>query len=281
MYRQAFEQVCDKYIYENVNKMSLDSLCRHILLTGQQATEKRRLQREVKAEINKWREQIKAATEDLDLAKNHLDEKDKILSETVLQFQLLKKHEDSAEKQKAELLNQQCNLIETLEKIRQKTSEEKEKFFKEITDFNNKYNLLSNREAVVESRAKSEILRLEQEERSLNTEMESMEQRNIQLNSLQAEKRALQSQLAGLEHQMRELERKLNEAKMFTESLRAEELKISRRPQIDSEFVRLKKELEGYKDGELESTREALHSEIHFLQMKLSQRDPQSLNSCR
>ncbi|MGH0134464.1 UNVERIFIED_CONTAM: hypothetical protein FKN15_055018, partial [Acipenser sinensis] len=93
------------------------------------------------------------------------------LSEMLLQLELLKKRQDGIEKHKSDVLRQQSNLLATLEEIKKKTSEEQDKFIREITDFNHEYNLMSNREVLVESRAKSEIWTLEKEIDALNRGM--------------------------------------------------------------------------------------------------------------
>ncbi|KAK6487263.1 coiled-coil domain-containing protein 172 [Huso huso] len=213
--------------------MSLNSLFQHILITEQQATEKNRLLQEVKAEINRCQDKVKASSEEFSCAKSKLEEKIQDLSEMLLQLELLKKRQDGIEKLKSDVLRQQSNLLATLEEIKKKTSEEQDKFIREITDFNHEYNLMSSREVLVESRAKSEIWTLEKEIDALN----------------------------------RDLEREMSEAIAITECLQAEKIEIGQKPQTDLEFLRLKKELEAFKDGELESVREALRTEIQFLQM--------------
>ncbi|XP_058881990.1 coiled-coil domain-containing protein 172 [Acipenser ruthenus] len=252
--------------------MSLNSLFQHILLTEQQATEKNRLLQEVKAEINRCQDKVKASSEEFSCAKSKLEEKIQDLSEMLLQLELLKKRQDGIEKLKSDVLRQQSNLLATLEEIKKKTSEEQDKFIREITNFNHEYNLMSSREVLVESRAKSEIWTLEKEIDALNREMVSMEQKNIRLNAIQTEKKNLKKQLVELEDQIKDLEREMSEAIAITKCLQAEKIEIGQKPQTDLEFLRLKKELEAFKDGELESVREALRTEIQFLQMKVSQK---------
>uniref|UniRef100_W5N5N8 Coiled-coil domain-containing protein 172 n=1 Tax=Lepisosteus oculatus TaxID=7918 RepID=W5N5N8_LEPOC len=252
--------------------MSLDSLFHHILLSEQEAEEKRRRLLEVKAEIDWYQEKHKTLMEELECAKMKVEEKTRILSETALQCGLLRMHKEATEKQKADLSKQKHNLIESLGEIRQKCSEEQEKFMKEIMAFNDDYSLLTDREAIMESRTKAEILKLEEEETFLIKEMECMEQKNIQLNALQSEKSSLQLQMVELEDKTKVLEKNLNEAITFTETLKAEKLKIHQKPETDDFCLKLQRELKFYKEQNLESVREALCSEIHFLQMKLAQK---------
>ncbi|XP_041116560.1 coiled-coil domain-containing protein 172 [Polyodon spathula] len=226
----------------------------------------------VKAEISRCQDKVKASSEEFSCAKSKLEEKLQDLSEMLLQLELLKKRQDGIEKQKSDVLRQQSNLLLTLEEIKKKTTEEQDKFIREITDFNHEYNLMSNREVLVESRAKSEIWTLEKEIDALNREMVSMEQKNIRLNAIQTEKITLKKLLVELEDQIKDLEKEMSEAVAITECLQAEKIEIGQKPQTDSEFLRLKKELEAFKDGELESVREALRTEIQFLQMKVSQK---------
>ncbi|CAK6972635.1 coiled-coil domain-containing protein 172 isoform X1 [Scomber scombrus] len=107
--------------------------------------------------------------------------------------------------------------------------------------------------------------------------MEVMSQRNSHMGSIQEEKRTLQLQLQGLKNIWKDLDRQLSEAEATTECLRAESLFVSQKPLTDSTCLRLRKELEMHKEGEQELLREALSSELQFLQSKLdsSQRSEQ------
>uniref|UniRef100_A0A8C0G178 Coiled-coil domain-containing protein 172 n=1 Tax=Chelonoidis abingdonii TaxID=106734 RepID=A0A8C0G178_CHEAB len=205
--------------------MSLDSLFQQILLTEQQAEEKRRLMHQVKLDINRSREKIKQITEELNEAKIKL---------------------------------------ETKSDTKRKMIEEEENFIKEITDFNNEYGLTCNRELLIRKKAKTEILDLETKANILKNEMESMERENAQLNALQLQKHELKQDLFTLQSKLKE---QLREAEDITKCLEAEKVKASEKPQTDIECLRIKKELDIYKDDDLENVCEALQTEIEFLQM--------------
>ncbi|KAM9395403.1 coiled-coil domain-containing protein 172-like [Salvelinus alpinus] len=234
--------------------MSLDTLFQQILLTEQQISEKTRQSQEVKAAIARCQDRVKSLTAKSECLSKELDEKAQHLSETKLHYDLMKKRQVQVEKQAGELLRQQKDLRKHLETIKKSSKEEQEKFMKEIMTFNSDFSLLNNRETVFESQTQSEI------------QMESMGRKNTRMNSMQEEKRGLHLELQGLEHIMRDLESQLNEAKSMTESLSAESLMVTQKPLTDSTCLRLKKELEMHKEGELELLREALSSEILLLQ---------------
>ncbi|XP_042179567.1 coiled-coil domain-containing protein 172 isoform X1 [Oncorhynchus tshawytscha] len=255
--------------------MSLDTLFQQILLTEQQISEKTRQSQEVKAAIARCQDRVKTLTAKSECLSKELDEQAQHLSETKLQYDLMKKHQVQVEKQAGELLRQQRDLRKHLEKIKKSSKEEQENFMNEIMTFNSDFSLLNNRETVFESQTQSEIRNLGEEVSSLNKEMDSMGRTNTQMKSMQEEKRGLHLELQGLEHIMKDLESQLSEAKSMTESLSAESLMVTQKPLTDSTCLRLKKELEMHKEGELELLREALSSEILFLQSKLSQKTPQ------
>ncbi|XP_032618882.1 coiled-coil domain-containing protein 172 [Chelonoidis abingdonii] len=252
--------------------MSLDSLFQQILLTEQQAEEKRRLMHQVKLDINRSREKIKQITEELNEAKIKLETKVQQLSEKLFYLQLLKNREDILEKKKVELMNQRSIFLKIFSDTKRKMIEEEENFIKEITDFNNEYGLTCNRELLIRKKAKTEILDLETKANILKNEMESMERENAQLNALQLQKHELKQDLFTLQSKLKDTEEQLREAEDITKCLEAEKVKASEKPQTDIECLRIKKELDIYKDDDLENVCEALQTEIEFLQMKLSQK---------
>ncbi|ELW71011.1 hypothetical protein TREES_T100020248 [Tupaia chinensis] len=178
--------------------MSLESLFQHIVYTEHWAEQSRRVLREVKSEVTRCRENIKKTTE-------------------VLKEEKIK--------------------LESKEVTKRKVTEEEEKFIKEITDFNNEYEITKKREIFVKENVKIEISNLENQANVLKRVLEDEE----------------------------------NEAICTTKYLQAEKLKISEKPQNDAECLRLKRELELYKEDDMESVYEALQTEIEFLELVLLQ----------
>ncbi|XP_038588310.1 coiled-coil domain-containing protein 172 isoform X3 [Micropterus salmoides] len=206
--------------------MSLDSLFHQILLTEQQLTEQTQKLKEVKVAIIRCNEKIKSATERYEKTNEELNKK---------------------------------------AKIKRESKEEEENYLQEISRFNSDFSLRGNREIVFESQTHAEILDLEREVESLYKEMELMSRSNSHMSSMQEEKRALQLKLQDLDSIQKDLDRQFAEAEAMTETLRAERLFVSQKPLTDSTCLRLRKELETHKEGELELLREALSSEIQFL----------------
>ncbi|XP_053166929.1 coiled-coil domain-containing protein 172 isoform X3 [Hemicordylus capensis] len=195
-----------------------------------------------------------------------------LLSEKLFNLELLKKREENLEKQKAELQNQKSTLLEMFMDTKKKMAIEENKFLKEITDFNNEYGLTSNRELLIKKRVKAEICELEEKENVLRNEIESMEHENVQLKMFQHKKNELKQDLCTLQKKLKDFEQEIREAKNTTKCLEKEKIKIYGKPQTDAEHIRLKKELENYREDEMENVCEALQTEIEFLQMKLLQK---------
>ncbi|XP_058291736.1 coiled-coil domain-containing protein 172 isoform X3 [Hylobates moloch] len=216
--------------------MNLESLFQHIIFTEHQAEESRRLMREVRSEITRCREKIKKATEKLNEEKIKLDSK---------------------------------------EAIKKQMIEEEDKFLKEITDFNNEYEITKKRELLMKENVKIEISDLENQANILKSEMKSMEHDSSQLNELQKQKSELIQELFALQRKLKVFEDEENESICTTKYLEAEKIKISEKPQNDAECLRLKKELELYKEDDMESVYEALQTEIEFLELTLAQKDLQ------
>ncbi|XP_043911464.1 coiled-coil domain-containing protein 172 [Protopterus annectens] len=151
--------------------------------------------------------------------------------------------------------------------VKKNCSEEKALFFQEISAFNDEYGLLNNRELLIANEVKSEIQKLELEMETLNNEMKIMENKNVKLNVLQKQKEEAKEELLLLQSKLQAFESKRSEAVSRTKLLEEEKEQIIQKPQTDAEFLRLKKELEAYKEDDIESVCESLRTEINFLQM--------------
>ncbi|KAM8911677.1 coiled-coil domain-containing protein 172 isoform 3-T3 [Lycaon pictus] len=217
--------------------MSLESLFQHIIFSEHQAEESRRLIREVRSEINRCREEIQKATE---------------------------------------LLNEEKIKLELKEAAKKKVTEEEEKFIKEITDFNNEYEVTKKRELWIKENVKIEISDLENQTNILKREMKSMEHDSGQLSELQKQKSELEQELLTMQRKLKDckhflnclvFEDKKNEAICTTKYLEAEKVKINEKPQSDAECLRLKKELQLYKEDDMQSACEALQTEIEILEL--------------
>ncbi|KAF3707951.1 Coiled-coil domain-containing protein 172 [Channa argus] len=215
--------------------MSLDALFQQILLTEQQMTERTQRFKQVKVALIRWKEKLKSAAEKYEKTTTEIDQKAQQLSVMRLQHDLMKKCEDQMLKQIEEILCQKSNLREHLIKKESVSKDEEQNFLQEISRFNDEFSLQDDRETVFDSQMHTEILDLEREVESL----------------------------------YKDLDRQLSEAEAMTDSLKAEILFVSQKPFTDSTCVRLRKELELHKEGELELLRETLSSEIQFLQSKL------------
>ncbi|XP_029927224.1 coiled-coil domain-containing protein 172 isoform X2 [Myripristis murdjan] len=210
--------------------MSLESLYQQVLLTERQMSEQTKKFQEVKVNIIRCSEKIKASTDKYEKAIEELHGKAQQLSEMTMQRDLMKKNEDQLLKQIQELLGVQSHLKERL----RDSKEEEEKFLQEIQRFNSDFSLVGSRETVIESQTHSEILELEKKVQQLNREMELMRHRNSHMNSMQEERGVLQLELQGLDHLNKDLDCQLSEAEAVTEYLRAESLIVSQKPLTDS-----------------------------------------------
>ncbi|XP_033276855.2 coiled-coil domain-containing protein 172 [Orcinus orca] len=255
--------------------MSLESLFHHIILSEHLSEENRRLMRRVRSEINRCRENIKKAAEELNEEKIKLESKIQQFSEKAFLLQLLKTHENALERQCSEITSQRNMLLQTFEATKRKVTEEEEKFIKEITDFNNEYEITKKRELLMKENVKIQISDLENEANILKMEMKSAEHDSGQLNELQKQKSELIQELFTLQRELKGFEDKKKEAVCTTKYLEAEKIKISEKPQNAAECLRLKKELELYKEDDMQSVYDALQTEIEFLQLTLAQKDLQ------
>ncbi|NWI93883.1 CC172 protein, partial [Pitta sordida] len=230
--------------------MNLDALFQQIQFTEQQAREKRHLIQQAKCDINRSYEKLNQIKGELSAAKINLETKVQRLSEKQFYLEILKKREDSLEKQKAELFNQKSTLLKILTDSKRKITEEEDNFTREVTEFNNEYGLTSNRDLLIKKKAKTEINDLENEAALLKKEMESMEHKNVQLNALQLQKNELKQDLLTLQTELKAAQQQFSDLNI-------------------SLFLghRLKKELEKCKDDNWESVCETLQTEIEILQM--------------
>uniref|UniRef100_A0A3B3CE17 Coiled-coil domain-containing protein 172 n=1 Tax=Oryzias melastigma TaxID=30732 RepID=A0A3B3CE17_ORYME len=158
-------------------------------------------------------------------------------------------------------------------KIRRESKEEEEHFLQEISGFNRDFSLQGNKVTLLESQTRSELQLLQREEEALHKEMEAMTAENDHMRAAAEEKNALLLDLEVVKNTERDLDGRLKEAKLTTESLKLESQFVSQKHLTDSTCVRLRKELEMYKEEELEqlNLKDALNSEIQFCQSRLDQ----------
>ncbi|XP_061601142.1 coiled-coil domain-containing protein 172 [Cololabis saira] len=249
--------------------MSLDSLYHQMLLTEQHLSNQTKQFKDVKVAIIRCKEKVKGAVEKSERISAELQEKAQQLSAARLQCDLKKKCEEQTLKQIEELLCQNSHLGEHLAKIRRESKEEEENFLQEISRFNSDFSLRGNRATVFESQTQTHLLALEREVEALHKEMKLMSRRNGHMSSIEEEKRALVLELQALENKDKDVDRQLTEAQVTTQSLRSESRFVSQKHLTDSTCLRLRKELDTYKEGELEHLRDDLSSQIQFLQSKL------------
>ncbi|XP_034346000.1 coiled-coil domain-containing protein 172 [Arvicanthis niloticus] len=259
--------------------MSLESLFQHIISTEHQAEENRRVMREVRSNIARCRGKIKKATEDLSEEKIKLESKVQQFSEKSFLLELLKTHENALERQRNEIIGERDTLLQACEAIKKKATEEEERFIKEITDFNDNYEITKKSDTLMKENIKMEIADLENQADVLRGEMKSMECNTGQLRELQKLKSELLQELFTLQKKLKVLKDEETEAICITRHLEAEKIKIREKPHHDPECVRLKRELELYKAEDMESVCRALQTEVDLLGSTLAPKDPQDNNS--
>ncbi|KAF3827944.1 hypothetical protein GH733_001179, partial [Mirounga leonina] len=155
-------------------------------------------------------------------------------SEKAFLLQLWKIHENALERQCSEITNQRNMLLQTFGATKKRVREEEEKFIKEITDFNNEYEVTKKRKLLIKENVKIEISDLENQANILKREMKSMEHESGQLSELQKQKSELVQELLTVQ---RKLKDKKNEAICTTKYLEAEKVKINEKPQNDAECL--------------------------------------------
>ncbi|KAL6089719.1 hypothetical protein STEG23_029711, partial [Scotinomys teguina] len=218
-------------------EMSLETLFQHILFTEHQAEESRRELREVRSEITRCRGKIKKATEDLNEEKVKLESKVQQFSEKSFLLELLKTHENALERQCREIMNQRDTLLQAFEATKKKATEEEDKFIKEITDFNDEYEITKKRDLLMKENIKMEIADLEKQANVLRGEMKLMECNSAQLQELQKQKSQLLKELFTLQQELKVLKDEETEAIYTTKYLEAEKIKVKEKPQHDAECL--------------------------------------------
>ncbi|KAM9324599.1 pancreatic lipase-related protein 2-like [Gastrophryne carolinensis] len=229
------------------------------------------IKREIKQKVGIYHGKITEVTNKIGEAKSLLEMKVHHLVERQSEKDLLHNRQESLEAQKDRLLVERHKLHSQLvsvlqEEARRRMESEEERFMEEVQNFNTNYGLTSNREELLSAQAKAEAQRLDLEADTLIQEIRSLKSENLHLNALQMQKREAQRELQELQQSLRDLEEKIHAAVSTSKSLEEEKISISHNPQHDAECLRLKKELESYKDDNLRDTYESLCMEIDFLQ---------------
>ncbi|XP_068114030.1 pancreatic triacylglycerol lipase-like isoform X2 [Hyperolius riggenbachi] len=218
-----------------LEELDVDSLLREIALSQQRLEERRKAFQEAHLEASLYHEKIIDVTEKIQEAKSVLEEKVVFLIEKEIHKDLLLKRQESFMIQKDKLLKERRELHYKQQVMKKEIDEEEEKFMKELQDFNTNYSLTSNRAELLQEKSKAEGQRLDVEVALLK----------------------------------KDLEEEISAAVSTTRSLQEEKVLISQKPQNDAECLRLKKELELYKNDDLKDMYESLCTEIDFLQQML------------
>ncbi|XP_077113125.1 coiled-coil domain-containing protein 172 isoform X2 [Ranitomeya variabilis] len=228
--------------------MSVDALYQHIVLSEKRAQEQRRVLQEVKSEVIKCHEKIFQVRETLRAAKEAQDTRVPVLLEKGFQRDLMKKRQDGLEIQKRKLLGKNQGLHAELQEMKDKMASEEETFMMEIVDYNRNYGLTVNRKELLGGQAEAESRSLEEEAEVLGEEIETLRGENIHLNTLYRQRNMIQKELSDFQETLRGLDKAISAAARVTKDLEAEKLSISQKPQSDEECLRLKKELESYRE---------------------------------
>ncbi|EDL01799.1 coiled-coil domain-containing protein 172 isoform 2 [Mus musculus] len=179
--------------------MSLESLFQHIIFSEHQAEESRRVMREVRSEITRCRGKIKKATEDLSEEKIKLESKVQQLSEKSFLLELLKTHENALERQLSEIISERDTLLQACEAIKNKTTEEEERFIKEITDFNDNYEITKKRDTLMKENIEMEMADLDSQADVLRRDRLKRELDLYKAEDMESVYRALQAEVDLLE----------------------------------------------------------------------------------
>ncbi|XP_073537713.1 coiled-coil domain-containing protein 172 [Phyllobates terribilis] len=246
--------------------MSVDALYQHIILSEKRAQEQRKVLQEVKCEVSECREKIFQVRGNLRSARAAQEIRVPLLLEKGFQRDLMKKRQDGLEIQKWRLLGENRGLHSEVQVMKDKTASEEEMFMMEVMDYNRNYGLTVNRKELLGERAEAESRSLEEEAEVLGQEIETLRGENIHLNALYRQRNMIQRELSDFQETLRGLDKAISAAAGVTRKLEAEKLSISQKPQSDAECLRLKKELESYREEKVWSASAALRSEIQVLQ---------------
>ncbi|XP_075698854.1 coiled-coil domain-containing protein 172 [Rhinoderma darwinii] len=249
--------------------MSVESLFQQIVLSQQQAQERSRVLQEVKSEVTNCHEKIIEVKEKLQSAKATQEETVLLVLERRCQRDLLMKCQDGVKVQETELLRDNRDLLSCLREVKDEIVSEEEKFMEEVLDYNNNYGLTVNRKELLRERAEDEGRSLEEAAAVLGCEIETQRGENIHLNALHRQRNVIQRELRAFQETLRGLDKEISAAAGVTKGLEAEKLSVSEKPQRDGECLRLKKDLESYKEENMEGAYEALRTQIAFLQQQL------------
>ncbi|CAL1600870.1 unnamed protein product [Knipowitschia caucasica] len=247
--------------------MSLDTLFQQILLTEQQLTEQTHKFKQVKVANIKCHEKIRATEEKCGEAKQELEETAQKVCATMLQCDLLHRTEKQMSTQTEQLLSTKEKRMERLASLQHQAAQEQEQFLEEICSFNHDMSLQERPKDVLQDQ---ELLReLLRAEKRLTAEMEYMRHCSRHVKRVQDEQRALGLELWRLHSISREMDKQLGEAQQVTGALRVQMAEMVQKAVTDPACVQMRSELAAYKGGELELLREALYSEMLFLQSQL------------
>ncbi|XP_071986940.1 pancreatic triacylglycerol lipase-like isoform X4 [Engystomops pustulosus] len=226
----------------------------------------------LKSKINICHERIAEVKQELQGATRTQEEKSSqvaIMLERGFQVDLLKNRQEGLKTQEMELLRENQDLLSNLQQIKEDMAAEEEKFMNEVQDFNNNYGIMVNRKDLLRERAKTESQSLQEEAVVLGREIETLRAENIHLNTLHRQKNMFQRKLSDFQETLRGLDKEIIAVTGVTKRLVAEKLAIREKPQSDRECLRLKEQLESYREEKLESEYQALRSQIDVLQQMM------------
>ncbi|XP_033632560.1 coiled-coil domain-containing protein 172-like [Asterias rubens] len=255
--------------------MSLNDLFVQILHSEQKAKERKTLLNEVKNEINEFHERIKELQEECTTSQGQLVVKIHHQTEAELSLSWLQHRENILKDQLTQVMENRDASAVKLESLEAVQTKKYENFIQEISDFNQTHDLCGQGTEHRETKARQRLCELKQQESCLLAELSDHRDAEIRRNLQTSQKMKLLALRKKLQNTSEELHMDLEEQSVVTKKLIEVKSKVAAQPQVDPEYLRMRKELEACHDEGLEGMCHALQQEVDRLQREHWQRQLQ------
>ncbi|KAK6185867.1 hypothetical protein SNE40_008010 [Patella caerulea] len=248
---------------------TLNELFDQIIHSERRAQERKNRLLEVKRKIQKCQEKLLATKEERESQRGRQVLKVQQLNEEELRLKWLTSQEIILTEQKQVVLKEKIDMEEKMETAIKHSDEFLNEFGKDVNDFMRDYDLLDKNTSIHDVTLKDELEVLLAKERELSADIEEYEAHIREINRLTDEKEVLENTVLSLLQEQTEKDQQLSEEKDSLNNLEREKKLLSDYPHTNSEFCRLRSDLNNLMSHSLEAESQKLQQEVNTLQLML------------
>ncbi|XP_050398814.1 coiled-coil domain-containing protein 172 isoform X2 [Patella vulgata] len=248
---------------------TLDELFDQIIHSERRAQERKNRLLEVKRKIQKCQEKLLATKEERESQRGRQVLKVQQLNEEELRLKWLTSQEIILTEQKQIVLEEKMDLEKKMETAIEHSDEILNEFGKNVNEFMKDFDLTDKDTSIRDVTLKDELEGLLVKETELSADIDEYEAHIREINRLTDEKEIIENTVLSLVQEQTEKDQLLSEEKDSLSNLEREKKLLSDYPHTNSEFCRLRSDLNHLISHSLEAESQKLQQEVNTLQLML------------